>query len=162
MSRTKKITMGFAALAVVCSLLFWKANISETHAAAETVFPEMWNEMELPVVPDTTITEVSQIFQDGKGISIKLESDMPLGDFTKLLEDEFFERDFDIYIPDEESATKYSNTYDSENADVTVNASSDPANPSRSIANIVVKHNAGIPRSLSSQAIKNTSAFYAN
>ena len=70
--------------------------------------------------------------------------------------------DDNIYIPDEESATKYSNTYDSENADVTVNASSDPANPSRSIANIVVKHNAAIPRSLSSQAIKNTSAFYAN
>ena len=96
MSHTKKLAIGSAVFLIVCSFLFWKANISDTQAVANKTFPKMWNEMALPVVPDTTITKVNKVFQDGNGISINLETEMVLEDFTKLLEDEFFDRNFEI------------------------------------------------------------------
>ena len=162
MSHTKKLAIGSIVFLIVCSFLLWKANISDGQAAANKTFPKMWNEMALPVVPDTTITEVNKVFQDGNGISINLETEMVLEDFTKLLEDEFFDRNFEIYIPEEESATKYANTYDSKNVGVTVTASSDPANPARSIANIVIVRNTTAPQSLQGRSIKNTTTFYTD
>ena len=162
MSHTKKLAIGSAVFLIVCSFLFWKANISDTQAVANKTFPKMWNEMALPVVPDTTITEVNRVFQDGNGISINLETEMVLEDFTKLLEDEFFDRNFEIYIPEEETATKYSNTYDSKDAGVTVTATSDPTNPSRSIANIVIVRNTTAAQPLRGRSIKNTTTFFAD
>lgn len=136
MSRSKKIVMGVTAFLVVCSLLFWKANLNGQQAAS--AYPEMWTELSLPKVPAATITQYKKIYKDGEGLSIDFESTMPLEDLTMKLEDDFFKQGFTMWEPDEETPTKYKSSYSTENTDVSVNVETSPLDPSRSIVNIQI------------------------
>ncbi len=136
MSRTQKTTLGITALLVVCSLFFWRANLNGQQV--ETPYPAMWTDLDLPRVPQAEILDFKKIYNEGEGVSLDFDCNMPVEDVAMKIEDDFFKQGFTTWTPDEETPTKYKSSYSSKNTEVSVNIETNPIDPSRSNVNIQV------------------------
>ena len=143
MSRNKKTVIGIVAFVVMCLFLFWPANSGPQAEQTLLTYPDMWDAMNLPRLPDATITGIGGVRDPRGGVSIDLEADIPFDEVTELLEEKFAQRDYDAFLPEETEDT-YFNEFNSGDTDVSVDAQPDPHDESKSKVKIVVLGNSPV------------------
>jgi len=140
MSRKRNIVIATIAFLVLSLFMFWPSNSGPRQAAQETMtWPDDWDAMNLPRIPDATITRIGGVRDQRGGVSIDLDADWSLKEITDLIEEQFAKLDYFAYRPDA-NENSYYNEFSSDDKDVSVDAKPNPEDPAKSKVTIVVHY----------------------
>ena len=95
--------------------------------------------MNLPRIPDATITRIGGVRDQRGGVSIDLDAELSLEEITEFIEEQFAKLDYFVYRPDADEDSYY-NEFRLGDTDVSVDATSNPDDPAKSKITIVVRH----------------------
>ena len=133
--------MGLIAVLAILIFLFWPGDTSDQIAnAAQPEYPEIWNRLALPQLPNGKITKVVDNKNPKNGIVFEMKANQPIGEIGSYYEKEFDERDFDFFEPQESSDCGYSNGFNSGDTDVSIDVRPDPNDPGSSKVRIVIRN----------------------
>lgn len=137
----KKITIGVALLAILALFLFWPSETVQhdsTRADATMEYPAAWNQMGLPTISGSSLTEINGSNLD-EGIEFEFEVNQSAGDVGNYFEEEFEDRDFDTSGPDESDDENYASDFTSGDVGISVDVRPDPSNRGRSKVRIWIQ-----------------------